>query len=596
MMRITTMLKKNWFLWLTGLLALGLSGLVVNTAVAQSDIITAEVDRTTVSTDETVQLTITVNEYGAGQPDLPALEGFSIVGTSSATQMSLINGAMSVQAVYQYRLQPYEVGTLTIPAVSVSANGYSYSSEPLTVEVVQGQTQPNLPNTAGDSDIIPPADELVGQDFYVEASVGNETPYLGEQVTYYFRFYQAVDLMGQPSYEAPEFAGFWSDTDAQQTSQLVQAAGRTYRVTELQTAIFPTLVGEQTINPATLTLPGSLFSRGQTMATKQVMVNVRPHPGPSPAGFTGAVGQLTMRSEVDNTAVDINDAVTLRVTVSGKGNMATLPEPVWPEWDGWREFETTSEHRVGVDNGRVAGEKVFEKLLIPIETGSQTLPSVSYTYFDPTTETYVTETSDPIAVTVAGNVPSVAADRVAPADSDGQDMANETTAVLPIKSVPETLNTTAVSGLSGAASVTAFLNSPLFWLMALLPALVLAGDWGYSAYQKQLAKDPAALRRRRAKCTAVKQLKQASTPTQIAQIVTRYLGHRLNEPTTGMTRSALSKTLHTAGLDDTLIGRVQELLTLCEAAEFAPQATGELNLVNEAVELIGLIEKETSNQ
>ncbi|MCA9980145.1 MAG: BatD family protein, partial [Anaerolineales bacterium] len=298
----------------------------------------------------------------------------------------------------------------------------------------------------------------------------------------------------------------------------------------------------------------------------------------------------------DQTAVDVNDALTLRVTVQGSGNMDTLPEPVWPEWDGWREFETTSSSSSRVENGRVVGQKTFEKVLIPLEAGERTLPALSYTYFDPATETYQTATTEPMAMSVVGAAPANQSAPVNGVASNtavvGENVSESALAsqIQPLKNVPTALQT------SGTGTAATLLNAPLFWLMALLPALVLAGDWGWSAYQKRLAQDPVGLRRKRAKHTAVKRLKQAQqqndsdTPALVAQALIAYLGDKLNQPTSGMTRPALAQTLREANVDAALIGRVQEILTLCEAARYAPQAHIELDLPAEAMTLIALLD------
>ena len=261
------------------------------------DVVTAQVDRAVVSTDETVTLSVTVNANASNLPNptLPSLAGFNVVGTGSSSQISIINGSMSAQMVYSYRLQPYQAGDLVIEPVSITIDGQTYTTAPISVKVVQGTGQQAAPVTPIDP-TAPTSSGFAGQDTFVEADVDNANPYLGEQVVYSFRYYEAADRFGfdQPSYEAPAFTGFWSESDAQQNQYRVQAGGRMYRVTELRTTLFPSKTGEVTIEPARLAIPGGFFSRGANLQTDPVTVEVKPLPAGAPArGGPGERGERT---------------------------------------------------------------------------------------------------------------------------------------------------------------------------------------------------------------------------------------------------------------------------------------------------------------
>ncbi|MCK4725612.1 MAG: BatD family protein, partial [Anaerolineales bacterium] len=126
-------------------------------------IITAEVDRNSISTDEAVLLTISIDasQGNPGPPTLPALEGFTVVSTSSGTQIMLVNGAMSVNATYEYWLRPVRAGTLVIEPVSVVLDGQLSQTQPISIQVTQGNGQPQaLP--APNSPIMPAFPSLPG--------------------------------------------------------------------------------------------------------------------------------------------------------------------------------------------------------------------------------------------------------------------------------------------------------------------------------------------------------------------------------------------------------------------------------------------------
>ena len=73
---------------------------------------------------------------------MPSLAGFNVVGTSTSSQISIINGATTSQVVYLYQLQPYETGELIIEPITLTLGGQTYSTQPIAVQVSQGSSAP----------------------------------------------------------------------------------------------------------------------------------------------------------------------------------------------------------------------------------------------------------------------------------------------------------------------------------------------------------------------------------------------------------------------------------------------------------------------
>jgi len=292
-------------------------------------VIAATVDRTQLSTDETLTLAVTLNANVSNPPSptLPSLEGFNIVGSGSSSQISIVNGAISSQLIYNYHLQPYATGDLVIEPISVTLNGQTFTTEPIAVQVTQGTGTPTTVPPANPT--APTSDEFRGQELFVEAEVDNPTPYLGEQVTYTFRFYEAFGSFGQPQYEAPTFTGFWSENQTDQSQYQVQAGKQFYNVTELRIVLFPSMAGSITVEPARLVVPGGFFSSGATLQTQPVTLDIKPLPANAPDSFNGAVGQFALNGTVDATQGKVNEPITWRVTISGQGNLNVIPDPVW---------------------------------------------------------------------------------------------------------------------------------------------------------------------------------------------------------------------------------------------------------------------------
>jgi hypothetical protein len=240
----------------------------------------------------------------------------------------MVNGVVTARTIFTYQLQPTGAGTFSIDPISVPVNGATYQTDPITVKVTQGTVPTQRPEPTDSETTQPPSPGgLAGEDFYVEADMNNPTPYVGEQVIYRFRFFQAVNLPSQPSLDWPPFSGFWTEDLSPNKVYDQNAAGRLYRVTEVRRAIFPTAAGQITIQPTTLTISGGFFSRDITLKTEPVLADVRILPAGAPNGFHGAVGRFKIEARVEPLKARVNEPLTLFVRVWGAGNLTLLPDP-----------------------------------------------------------------------------------------------------------------------------------------------------------------------------------------------------------------------------------------------------------------------------
>lgn len=577
---------------------------------AQGTGVTATVDRNTVGIGETLTLTIAV-EGANGQPDLPPLDDFQVVGSSSSMQMQTINGATVVQSVTQYALQPLRTGELTIPAFQMVVGGQAVgNTDPIQITVTQEPSAPAQPQpgalpqlfqggadpfdlfglldhmlqTGPGSGSMPgfgqmPAmpsrslpeiaapDALQGQDYYAEAFVDTDTPYQGEQVLYTLRLYRALENFGQIEYKAPIFTGFWSEQAPDQKDYTTQAGGRAYMVSELQHVLFPTVAGQTTIDPARFTLPGAfLGASGSEVASAPVTLNVQPLPAGAPASFQGAVGQFSMESDVNPTDVKVGDAVTQRVTISGAGNVEQITDPVWAEDAAWRAFDSKASTDSELQNGQLTGVRRIERVLVPTQAGQLTLPGAEYSYFDPAAGEYRTLASEPAVLTVA---PDPNAPAAQPPAAPGQP------AAAAVAVHPDLRPIKVAAASQGLVATPSLPQQPAYWALWALPVALVAGQYTWQRRQRFNRANAAALHSQRAAKQAGRALRDAEKRPDLAdqaagRILVEYLDAKLLQPVTGMTRQALGDLLLLRGVSPDLAGRVQALLTRCEAGRYAP--------------------------
>lgn len=581
--------KKFFQIGLALVLTIGLLVGVVSLASAQSPV-TADVDRNHLATGETLTLSITISGGNAGKPQIPMMDGFQIISTRKSSQISIINGKMSSQAVYYYVLQPIQTGTLTIPGIPVVVDQQTYITQPITIEVSQG-TAPTAPQQSVPlNPTEPTSEEFNGQDVYVETEIDNPNPYVGEQITHTFRFYRAINLYGQPTYEGPTFNGFWNESETGQIDYDINIGNRLYRVVELTTVLFPTSAGDHVIDASSLTIPGSLFSRDTRLTTAPITVSVKPLPVPAPDGFHGAVGHFSIDTNLDTNQVKINEPVTLIVEVSGRGNFSNLPDPEMPVLNNWRAYESTSTVNSQLNDGHFQGNKITEQLMVPGNAGEFTIPAISYTYFDPELSDYHTVSSEPMVVHVSeGAVAGFAPGTDADPNGGSQPVEIVSNDIRHIKPAPETLES---------------IEKPLiatwtYWSLWLLPISAVVVDFAWRRRQRFRAENPDLVRSSRAQKKAYGVLTQvrkenADPYGAIGMALTGYLSDRSGQPITGLTQVELGDFLAGKGVPPSLIKQIQDLLTFSEMGRYAPNAGGDLTpdkMISATRRIIARLEK-----
>ena len=425
----------------------------------------------------------------------------------------------------------------------------------------------------------PPAEPL-----FVEASVDNSQPYLGQQITYVFKAYLRSDLslsadqLDRLRYE-PDFSGFWTYQETERHDYNETVASNDYRVVELRTVLFPSVVGTVEIGTSTATVPAEPPQPPYILESAPVIIEVRPLPLGAPAGFEGAVGSFDIFAVVDADTGKVNEPMQLTVRVSGEGNIDTLQDPVWPEFADWRVVELPAAADSQVVDGRITGSRTYGIAMVPTKAGQLTIPGIAYTYFDPNLVEYVTASAAPIVVSVseAGGPPPLSLD-VETADDEDDSEARYA------KAVPSSLR----------QSGRELTDSAIYWAVWSIPALAIVGA---VAWRRRRDAEEAALassRRRNALPNARAILARAAASgddprVAAADAVQSYLSDRLGVPLGGLTREALGRRLQDAGIPPDLGHRVDDTLAAGERARYTPQPSstgGKTDQVEHADQLL----------
>ena len=405
-----------------------------------------------------------------------------------------------------------------------------------------------------------PSDEPL----FVTASVDNDRPYIGQQVIYISKIYQRSDFPHSLHYEPPGFAGFWNVQATEQDEYSETIDSREYRVIDLRTLLFPSVVETIEIEPGTLTVSPSPSEGPIVVESVPVLVEVRPTPKVAPVGFTGAVGKFDISAVVDTTTPQMNEPIHLAVNIQGTGNIDALPAPSWPEFIGWRMIQSPAVASSEVIDGKLVGSRTYESVLVPETAGELTVPEISYAYYDPDLEEYHQTTTSPIVVSVAEveGVPSLPPSSVGGA---GDERASPDAKRL--RAAPPSLRK------SGGAMT----DSAVYWAMWCLPLLAIAGA---AVWQRRRDIREAALadsRRHNALPNARSTLTRAAADGDdqsiaAAAAVLSYVSDRFGESLTGLTREALVERLIDAGVTTELARQIEDTLASGEAARYTPEA------------------------
>ncbi len=433
----------------------------------------AEVDRTTVTPGESIQLTVTVRD-GQGDVDTSALTDFKVLSQGSSTSLQIINLTTLRETAYTYMLMPRRKGRLTIPALNVTVDGKQYRTAPIEVRV----TDQPAPGVAADD-----------REVWITAAVSEPAPYIGQQIVYTLTLYHAVQVT-DASFQPPDFKGFTAKQIDKHNAYTTIINGREHGVTKITYILMPLETGAHIIEPSTLQLGivrpdrrqrrapfddffnDPFFNRNRVenkvLQSESVPVDIQPLPPMQNAGeFSGLVGRFDLAAAIEKTHLQTGDAATISVTVKGEGNIADAQAPPLKVPDTCKTYPDTPQEDVQLTPEGYRGQKIFRTALVPVQPGQVQLAPVQLTYFDVQSKRYRTLTADlpPLQVEPSGTAqpaPQIAAKPLTP---DKQAVAIIGHDILPLKEDLSALQPQRTMGW------------PAFVLWLLAPALAVGSLW-----------------------------------------------------------------------------------------------------------------------
>ncbi len=539
---------------------------------------------------EQFRFTYVVNESNVSHIDAPDFAGFHVLNgpsTSMSQSVQIINGKYTNESSVKitYILEGVKEGTHTIAAAQITIGGKNYQSKPFQIRVLPaGQSQGSQSGSKPSSS----QSASSGKELFMTVSASKKRVYEQEAILLTYKVYSLVDLRSLNG-KMPALDGFHTQEiplPNEKSMKLEHHNGQNYRtVTWLQYVLFPQKTGKLTIPPikfeGTVLVqnhhidPYEAFFGGmnlvsevqRTIEAPALTIQVDPLP-PRPANFSGAVGSYSISASLTPKEVKSNDALTLRLTVVGKGNMKLINAPVVPFPKDFETYDAKITDNTSISASGNSGEKIFEYLAVPRHAGSYDIPPVEFCYFDPSTASYKTVKTEVFHLDVAKGEGSGATGGSERVSREELTLLNSDVRYI------KTGKTELISHATSFFGTTSYLLSYLIPLLLFVTLVVIfrkqARENANVAKQRGKKASKVASRRLKTAKSLLREGKDGPFYDEVLKTLWGYVGDKLNMAVVDLNKDNVREELLKRGAQEEDVKALTDVLNDCEFARFAP--------------------------
>ncbi|MPL66676.1 hypothetical protein SDC9_12363 [bioreactor metagenome] len=370
----------------------------------------------------------------------PSISGFDILAGPSTSRMSsfnMVNGKTTntSSTSFTYVLAANKEGTFTISGAKVNTNNKTYASNSITIKVQKNPTQSQRAQTqrgySQNQNNQASVTVLDDKALFIRASANKSKAVIGEEIIITYKLYTLVNISEYQVNRMPINKGFWIeeiDMSQDPTISTETIEGRQYQVATLRKVIaYPQESGKLTIAPLDIDVVAHIASRSQrrvstgdpffdsffqsmgktgyekvkkSIKSNVINVNVSELPK-SNIDFSGAVGNFQISATANPLQCKTNEAITLRYTISGSGNLSLIDKINLKIPEDFESFDPTINDQINKTPNGLNGKRTFEYILIPRVQGEFKIPKVSFTYYDLNTKTYKTISTNEFVLKIA---------------------------------------------------------------------------------------------------------------------------------------------------------------------------------------------------
>lgn len=524
----------------------------------------------------------------------PSIKGFDVLMGPSRSQQSstqIVNGNVTSTSsiTFTYILMANTAGEYTIGGASIVADGNQMVSNSVKIKVLP-QDQNSNGGQGGSSAHSSSGTSVSDQDLFITATASKTNVFEQEAFVLTYKIYTRESNLQLNNAKLPDFKGFHSQeiemtTNARWTPEHYR--GRNYYTTVYrQFVLFPQQSGKLYIDPAQFQMtigkpvqsddPFDAFFNGgsnvieikRSIATPKIAINVSPLPAGKPADFSGGVGEFTVSSSINSKELKTNDAITIKLVISGTGNLKLISNPEIKFPEDFEVYDPKVDNQVRLTREGLTGNRVIEYLAIPRHAGTYKIPGVSFSYFDIRSKSYKTLKTEEYVVNIekgAGN-----ADQVIANFTNKEDL----------KVLGEDIRYIKQNEVTFQPKGSFFYGSMSYWLFYIIPALAFIIF--FIIYRKQAAENAnvAKVRTKKANKVATKRMKLAGKLLsenkkdafydEVLKALWGYISDKLNIPVSRLSKDNIEEKLRNHGVSEELIKDFLNALNDCEFARFAP--------------------------
>ena len=572
---------------------------------------------------ETFRLAYTVNTHNAKSFRVGNISDFDILmgpTQSSSSSTSIINGQRTSSKTLTFTcvLRPKREGTFTIPAATITAEGQQLKSKEVTVKVLppdqKAAASQSQQSSQGRGAATSQTGKISDDDLFIVATVNKKKAYEQEAILLTYKIYTTVNLTNM-SGKMPDLKGFHSQEvdmpKGNREFELEHYNGRNYRtMVYSQYVLFPQQSGQLEI--PSITFEGTVAQRVQnydpfeaffnggssyvnvqkSIRAPKLTIDVSPLPAGKPASYCGGVGDFSISSSISTTELKENEAVTLKLIISGTGNMKLIKTPEVNFPTDFEVYDPKVDNKFTLKTGGLSGNKVIEYLAIPRYGGNYTIPAVEFSYFDVKSGAYKTLKTPEYTLHVAKGEGSTSTAPMGYVSKEELRLLGQDIRYIDLKNAKFSAKGAHLYGTLG------------YWLWYVLPLM------GFIVilvvYRKQAAENAniAKSKNKKAGKVATRRLKVAKQKMiakdkagfydEVLKAIWGYLSDKLMMPVSELSKDNISAELAARQVSEALIGECTALLGECEFARYAPSlsSTSEENIYNRTAELMNSLENE----
>jgi hypothetical protein len=417
----------RWFFAATLMSLLGAAA-----ALADDPLVYSTIQPAQIYLGESAHLTITNLGDATNPITLPVVSGLKFEIVSRTREIQIINGTTLPSSSTVLRVTPQIAGIFTIPAVTPKSQPLVLQvnaalsgayvpradsrAAPLPPPILSGGSLPKGVHLTDDGSayvrlIIPKREMYIGESVPVEIEVGmrsgfvsslNGLPKLTEDN------FTLNNLSHQPERSEKLINGepfvlfTWRSILSVVKPGTFSLSAKAPLTVKIRTrSKRDAMLDDRFGDPFFQNLFGTTIPKDIDVTSPPQELKVLELPAKGrPDDFHGAIGTFNIASDISPAKADVGDPMTLRLRITGSGSFDRVDSTMLDRVDQWKTYPPKSSFNTSDPIG-FGGMKTFEQPVIASKPGVQTLPALSFSYFDPGTRRYETARSVPLNVTIS---------------------------------------------------------------------------------------------------------------------------------------------------------------------------------------------------